>query len=419
MAAIRRTRNAGVEAVARRVKGEGTIIRRKDGRYEGKVSLGTSPTAESKDKRVRKTVYGKTRAEVVEKIRALQARFSRNTTNVRLRDYLRQWLKDGKSGWDPQTWRTYSSWLENHVIRYLGDRPIAQIEPAELRSWLRTLEDDGVGAATRKRALSTLRSALKVLVKEEQLGRNPCDAIDPPKVKRKPVRIPHPSDVFKLLKGASLWLRTLLLIAFTCTMRQGEIFALHWTQVDFEEGSILVDKSLSTGWDGKPWRKTPKTKRSLRKVFLPRLTMNALKELQREQQQRGYSGPWVFPNTKGGPLHKSDFDRDVWKPLFEACEVPYFNFHASRHTGNSILIRQNEDPLSISRRMGQADTRMTFDLYGHLFEGAARRTARSMERGLKTLGITEKAITEAKALPSDCNVKQPKRSRRSTKEVNE
>ncbi|HEX5274986.1 MAG TPA: site-specific integrase [Candidatus Rubrimentiphilum sp.] len=328
------------------------------------------------------------------KLRNVHARYNRKITDLRLGDYLEQWMRDGKSGWDPQTFRTYNAWLANHVVPYLGERKVSKITPAEVRAWLRRLEDEGVGGPTRKRALSTLRSALKGLVKEEQLDRNPCDAVDPPRIKSKPICIPQPAEVLKLLKAAPLWLRALLLIAFSCTMRQGEIFALHWTQIDLEQGSILVDKSLSVGWDGKPIRKTPKTKKSLRTVFLPSITTRILHELKRHQESTGYAGPWVFPNADGGPLLKSNFLRRVWKPLFGACDIQYFKFHATRHTGNSILIKENEDPLSISQRMGQADTRMTFDLYGHLFEGAARRTAKSMERGLESLGITEQAFTE-------------------------
>jgi len=175
-------------------------------------------------------------------------------------------------------------------------------------------------------------------------------------------------------------------------MRQGEIFAVYWSQVDLEAGKIIVDKSLAADWNGKLVRKTPKTKKSRRTIFLPEVTKIALQRLKRKQLREGHEGPWVFPDSEGHPLRKSNFNRREWKPLFEACGVPYFTFHVTRHTGNSILIDAGENALSVSERMGHEDTRMTFDLYGHLFAGAGREAAASMDRGLKAFGITAEAL---------------------------
>jgi integrase len=260
--------------------------------------------------------------------------------------------------------------------------------PSDIKVLLREMQDDGVGAYTRKRTLTTLKSALRQLVLEEELERNPCDPIKPPKVTPKDFHVPTPAEIKLLLTLAKpFWLLALLLVSFTCTMRSGEIFALYWTQVDLDEGTIDVNKSLAVGWDKKVVRKAPKNKYSRRIIYMPAVTVAALRKLTSDQAKEGYGGPWVFPNEVGGPLQKNNFRSRHWVPLLRKAGLQYVKPYAGRHAGNSILISQGEDPLAIARRMGQADTRMAFDVYGHLFEGFGRRSASRMEKGLEEAGI--------------------------------
>lgn len=371
-------------ARTRRRKGEGTLTRRKDGRYEGRLSLGTRD-----GKRVRKSIYGASATAVLSRMRDLQVAQQFNVSIVRVREYFSQWLKDGRSRWEPQTYRTYRSIIGNHIAPYIGDSKIIDVVPADVRLWMRELEAAYVGASTRRRLLAILKSGFKSLVDEWHLQRNPCDPIRGPKVRRKPFYVPSPRDIRKLIESTEEdWLLALVLLAFTCTLRQGEIFALHWDQLDLGDASVLVDKSLAENWSGKLERKAPKNKYSVRKLFFPEVTKLALRQLKKNQLRSGYKGAWVF----GGLLRKSNFVRRIWRPLLDRARLPYFKFHAARHAGNSLLIAQGADAVSIARRMGHADTRMTFDLYGHLFEGSGRAMAAKMQLGLKMVGIDRQML---------------------------
>lgn len=101
------------------------------------------------------------------------------------------------------------------------------------------------------------------------------------------------------------------------------------------------------------------------------------------------------------------FIRRIWRPLLQNAGLQYFKFHAARHAGNSLLIAQGEDPLSVSHRMGHVDTRMTFDTYGHLFDDG-RRSAQRMESALNEAGIDPAAF----GLPVGPNAQNPRRKRR-------
>src|ERR1700689_39511 len=104
--------------MSRRVGGEGTITRRKDGRWEGKLrGRGFN------DEPLRKSFYGKTRQEVAEQIRAYRARhLSGATIDLTTAEYLTQWLADGKGEWRPNACRLRSGTASRHIVPYIGSR---------------------------------------------------------------------------------------------------------------------------------------------------------------------------------------------------------------------------------------------------------------------------------------------------------
>jgi integrase len=79
-------------------------------------------------------------------------------------------------------------------------------------------------------------------------------------------------------------------------------------------------------------------------------------------------------------LRKSNFIRRSFKPLLRRAGLPDVDFHSLRHSSNSFLIEEGADPILVARRNGHVDTRMVLDHYGHMFEGARRQAAETMDR---------------------------------------
>ena len=160
-------------------------------------------------------------------------------------------------------------------------------------------------------------------------------------------------------------------------MRQGEILALTWADLDFDAGTVSVRATLTEDRDGKLVRSEPKTTKSRRVIYLPALALKALRAHQAERQ--GEQGV-VFTAVDGTPLRKSMLIRRVFKPLLKLTELPDVTFHRLRHTANSLLIEAGDDPLAIAGSLGHADTRMMFERYGHLLNHTGRRVAQTADQ---------------------------------------
>jgi integrase len=107
-------------------------------------------------------------------------------------------------------------------------------------------------------------------------------------------------------------------------------------------------------------------------VDLPQGAVDLLAELQK--QRNGTEGEWVFTDSDGGPLRKSNFGRRYFKPLVNSLGLKV-RFHELRHTANSLLIAQGFSANVAAERLGHADTRTTMDIYSHVLPSIQREAA--------------------------------------------
>src|SRR6266571_2753639 len=138
----------------RRGSGEGTIQKRADGRWFAALDVGYV-----KGVRKRKTLYGKTRREVGEKLNAaLRARATGQPLPDERRmtgDYLKMWIEDIVPGTvKVQTERSYARVLDQYVIPHIGRVPLAKLTPQHVQTMRRALEAQGLSPRTRQYARS-------------------------------------------------------------------------------------------------------------------------------------------------------------------------------------------------------------------------------------------------------------------------
>jgi len=360
--------------MARRIRGEGTIFRRQDGRWEGKLrvgSLGAKPR--------RKSFYGPSRQDVADQMRRYALRHVVDVDlNFTLREYLEQWLAD--SEWRPNTYRLRRHVIEKHIVGHIGARPVADISVDDVKLLLRRLKDSGIGVATRKQVHATLNTALNVLYRERKLLFNPCSLVSPPRYEPKERIVLDRDQLTRLIEAAEGQLQVIIVIAATLALREGELFGLLWNAIDLERGTVTVIRQLTEDLDGQLVLSELKTKASRRTLDLPELAHRMLANWRAICEIQRRRGAFVFTDGEGNPLRKSNFLRRDFKPLLRRLELPDVDFHSLRHSSNSLLIQEGADPILVARRNGHASTRMVLDRYGHLFEGARRQTAETMNR---------------------------------------
>jgi len=267
----------------RRGHGEGSIHRRADGRWVAVLDLGWS-----NGKRRRKYVYGDTRREAAAKLQRVKDDVSRagspSDDRITVERYLRDWLAAVKPSLRPSTYSKYESALRLHVYPTLGRQPLGRLSPQQVSGMYAELLAQGLSQQSVVHVHRILHRALKHAVRWGVVARNVTDAVDPPRVARREMLVLTPQQVRQLLAGAAgSDLRPLLAVAVTTGLRQGELFALRWSDVDLTSAHLVVRRALVRSADGGSVFAEPKTAGSVRRVQLSTTAVDALREQWRRQ----------------------------------------------------------------------------------------------------------------------------------------
>jgi len=327
-----------------------------------------------------------------------------------------QWLSNRESKIRPATIEQYQNHINRHLVPYFGtvlvgriDLPLvnaynshkdqkreaakaledkAKAESRELTPGERAEVEAAIDIKTINKTLTTLGSILKAAVIGKLLNANPVALVERFKPEAQEyseetekVQYLTPEQIRPFLAEAKPGLyRTLFTTAILTGLRQEELLALRWGDIDWVSGQVQVRRVLSR--NGGQWRfYPPKTKGSKRDVDVD---PSLLLELKKWRLQVGKSelDDLVFPSSFGGPLHRSTLYKQGFLPAFRKSGVPRVRFHDLRHTYASLLIDQDEHPKYIQVQMGHSSITMTMDTYGHLMN---KVNAKSANRLAKTI----------------------------------
>jgi integrase len=380
----------------RRGRNEGSIRRRKDGRWQATVSMGWK-----NGKRARKFLYGETREEVAGKLtRALNAQQQglpiageRQT----LEQFLDVWLEAAVKGKvRPLTFESYRSYIVTHLKPGLGKKTLARLSPQDVQAFLnaKSAEKDDQGnarfaARTVQYMHAVLRRALGQAERWGLVARNVAKLVEA-RVRRQEIE-PLSVEQARLLLEAARGdrLEALVTVATSLGLRQAEALGLRWESIDLEAGRLTVRESLQR-IDGKLSLVDVKTDKSRRTVTLPRFTVSALKAHRaRQLQERLVAGTrWqdrglVFSSTIGTPLDRWQVHRRYHELLLKAG-VPRKRFHDLRHTSASLLFAQGVEPRVVMEILGHSRIATTLDIYTHLLPHAQQDAADKMDAILAT-----------------------------------
>ena len=157
--------------------------------------------------------------------------------------------------------------------------------------------------------------------------------------------------------------------------RQGELLGSKWTDVDWFNNQIHVQRTFNKG----RWYK-PKTKESNRKIDLGPTMMAELKKWNLACPPNDLS--LIFPNSVGKPLCQSRMLSRYFFPAMKNAEIPRIRFHDLRHTFASLLIEQGENIKYIQNQLGHASATFTLNVYGHLMKPVNQEAACRLEKAV-------------------------------------
>jgi len=351
------------------------------------VELGRDPVTGERRRR-RFTVTGK-KGEAERALRA--AEYERDhgvdvaPDRATVADLLRRWLRDYAAvSVERATQKRYRE-LAEAVISVIGAERAQALRPAHVQKLHAELLTRGLAPRTVVHHHRVLRQALAWAVEMQLLIVNPADAVKPPRPERREMLTLDTEGVAAVLNACeSEELRALVFVALQTGLRQGELLALRWQDIDLDFARAAVHRSLSAA--GGMHFKAPKTARGRRSIALSASTVAALRAHKRAQaEHRLRLGPafedngLVFPDALGSPQKPWNVTAAFKRATRVAGAPSALRFHDLRHTAASLALRAGVHPKVVSERLGHASVQITLDTYSHVLPDLQRDAAELMD----------------------------------------
>jgi integrase len=367
----------------RRGDHEGTIYQRADGRWEARVTLGDG---------ARRSFYGATRQEVVQKLREAQQALEsglplgdgRQTTG----QFLESWLRAVEHRLRRSTWNRYCELVALHMVPVLGQVRLTKLTPQHIQQFYAQKLSEGLSSTTVHHMHAVLHRALVHAVRLGLVPRNSADAVEAPRMRHVEMQVLSAVQARAFLAASqSERLHALYVLALATGMRQGELLALHWQDVDLVQGVLQVRSSLRYHVGKGFLFEEPKTKHGRRTIALAPDAVQALNghKLRQDAQRSALGAAWrdhglVFASEVGGPIEATNMLRGSFQRVVARASAPRIRFHDLRHTAASLLLGARVNPKVVSEMLGHASVSITLDIYAHVLPDMQQDAATTMQR---------------------------------------
>lgn len=277
--------------------------------------------------------------------------FNITVSNKTIIDYCNDVIFEKSKKLKETSIRSYESLLNSRIIPFFNKMYPQDITPKMVKEYYETFED--------KSTLNTsvngiLKSAFELALIDGAIQKSPF-VVSFPTLKSDYEMNPFNLEEIKLiLNNADGWFKNFLGVAFFTGMRTGEILALKWANINFDEATIKIEETRT---DGKT--QTTKTKSSMRIIDMLQQCEVYLFE------QRKISGlsNFVFPSRGGKPFYGSTSLDVTWKKLLQKCNLEYRSVYQTRHTFASNMLSNKEDPIWVSSMLGHKSLNITLERY--------------------------------------------------------
>ena len=406
----------------RAASGSGSIRQRADGTWEARFVAGHDPGT---GKPIRKSVYAKTQKEVRQRlaqaVAAVDNKSYREPCKMTLGEWLDIWVDTYLTDVKPRTVKIYQDDIRLHIKPYLAAIKLDELDTHTVQQFFNTLlksgkrvpkrDKDGkilkkggktvyenapLSAKTVKNVHGVLHGALRQAVVNRYIPINPADGdfCKLPKIQKqeiKPLDETQIADFLKAIQGNQF--EDLFLVTLFTGLRQGEVLGLTWDCIDFDNGTLLINKQMQLHQEQgiKAYQLVPTKNSKSRSITAAPFVMAHLKRRKIAQaQDRLKAGPlWennnlVFTDELGHHLTKPTIYRAFKKAVADIGR-PDARFHDLRHSYAVAAIRSGDDIKTVQGNLGHATAAFTLDVYGHVTDQMKQESASRMEAFIKSV----------------------------------
>ena len=360
----------------RRPQGDGTIRKRSDGRWEGRIIIGHKNDGSP----MYKSVFGKTQKATLKMLHQMIDLYSDVDLTEECRMTLGEWMDKWLEEYMIFTLREstingYRNMIEHQIKRFIGDKQLAYLTTADLQKFYNKIKRDGrsiehpihgkeLSNSMVRKVHMILHQALNLAVRERLIVRNPTIGTTIPKKSYTEKQVLCDSQLDKFMdaiKREKYWY-DFFYVEIMTGLRRGEICGIKWSDINFTEGTLSIRRSVTTKAGGGLMIGETKTNAGERKIILPPSVLTLLRE-----KQSDAICEWVFPHymNPSDPLHPDAAYRKL-KTLLKSVELPLIRFHDLRHTFATHAMQGGVDAKTLAGILGHTDASFTLDTYTHV-----------------------------------------------------
>ncbi len=369
----------------KRANGEGSLGKYKDG-WRSRIMIGYNEDG----KPIRKEFYGKTQKEVKEKLEQFKKQYLMDHIQVNDKTTVEEWFytyifeyKQNKI--KPSSFERYEGIYRNYILgSSLGKTKLCKLNVTTIQKYYNYLLNNNTPGATIKSINQHLKPCLGEAEKQDYINKNYAKLVELPKIKKEDtleiLTINQQKQFLQAIKGHKL--EVLFLIALGTGLRLGEILGLKWEDIDFNNSTLSVKRSLKRvsfinkdlTKEYKVIEQEPKTSNSYRTVPIPKDILIKLKEHKKTQNKEILkygnlynNNSYIFCNKLGYPLDSKQPTRNL-QSILKKLDIEPIKFHGLRKTYATRLFEANVQPKTVQSLMGHSDISITMNIYTQVME---------------------------------------------------
>ena len=367
---------------------------------------------DGKSVRHQKTVHCKNKSEaqieLAKFVTQIENGFIIEGSTPTFKEFVEIWKRDyALKELAPSTYCRYKGMLETRIIPYFGHLKLDKIRPIDIMHFYNLLEEDTQLQRKKNNHRKKTRKPLskKTILEHHRLIHamlhkavywqmivtNPAERVEPPKAP-KPQRPCYDEDQTRILvdnleklTGKDMKYKVAILLDIFIGARLGELAGLEWSDINFKNGIIYINKSSQYLSEKGVFTKSPKNESSIRDVAIPDFIVSLLKEykLWYNEQKSIVGDFWhesnrLFVQDDGKPIHPSTISK-WFEKFIKQIGLPVINFHGLRHTNATLLIGQQVDVATVSARLGHAQITTTYNFYVHPLKSHDKKAGNVLE----------------------------------------
>ena len=363
--------------------------------WQARYTAGFDPAT---GKQVQRSITGKTKQEVAQKLRQVTAEIDQGTycepCKLTVGEWLDIWQKDFLVAVKPRTRDCYQTVVDAHLKAKFGTVRLDGLRPHEIQRFYNELQSvKHLSGKTIHNIHGVFHKALQQAVDLGYLRANPASACKLPRKERAEIK-PLDSDMIQkfleVCKGHRY--ETVYIVTLFTGMREGEVLGLTWDCVDFVRGTVTINKQLQRERRGSGAYRFISPKNGKSRCITPAPFIMEVLKRQRDRQtfwKSAAGSAWedndlVFTNELGRNLSAQTVYLH-FKKLAERAGFPDARFHDLRHSYAVAALQSGDDIKTVQENLGHHTAAFTLDVYGHVTEQMKQASAARMERFIQSV----------------------------------